>query len=163
MANISKLIEEVEIEVGRGEFGRAIEYLKQSSEKFKQGYREEGMKMLKAIDPKAMAAIIKASELWEEANPAEKYLLELSKYKIRVGKEIYFADHVTLDNGYVRFVPVGKTDGATYYVPKESLKEMWVRADVIEDPVFTAGADLTEILLALVPIAAMFLLPRVLR
>ena len=89
--------------------------------------------------------------------------MKLSKYKIKVGDITYFADHITLDNGYVRFVPKGKETSKGYFVPAKSLKEMWVRADVIEDPVFTTGAGLSEILLALMPIAAMFLLPRVLR
>ena len=103
-------------------------------------------------------------KLWEEATPAERDLLRLSKYRIKCGDTKYFADHITLDNGYVRFVPKGKFEkGIGYVIPTEKLKEMWVRADVIEDPVFTGGADLTEILLALVPIAAMFLLLRIMR
>jgi len=100
--------------------------------------------------------------LWEEATPAERELMKLSKYKIKCGDVTYYADVATLENGYVRFVPKGRYSKLGFEVPTEKLKEMWVRADVIEDPVFTSSAGLTEILLALVPIAAMFLLPRIL-
>lgn len=87
------------------------------------------------------------------------------KYRIKANNTWYYADMITIDSGYVRFIPVAAEDikSGTWFKPTEALKEMWVRADVIEDPVFTTGAEISEILLALVPIAAMFLLPRVLR
>ena len=98
---------------------------------------------------------------WEEA----VVLAKECKYKISKNDMNYYANAIRIEGGYVRFVPVVLEDKSNlkWYKPSEALKEMWVRADVIEDPVFTGGADLTEILLAVMPIAAMFLLPRVLR
>jgi len=144
---------------------KITEPLIKAKELIKRGEPEEARNIVISItdkiSPFELGKALRAT--WEEIPDPAGEALELSKYKIHVGDTVYFADHVTFDNGYVRFVPVGKRIGGRFYVPTKTLKEMWVRADVIEDPVFTGGVGLTEILLAVMPIAAMFLLPRVLR
>jgi len=82
-----------------------------------------------------------------------------AKYQIKAGDKTYYANSITLDNGYVRFKPL-LIDNCK---PTEELKEVIVRADEIIDPDFGRGIEIKEILLSMLPIIAMFILPKVLR
>jgi len=114
-------------------------------------YETEIRELLNRIPPK-----------FQRASDIEKlFYKKTSKYEIRVGNKTYYTDKIEfVGNGYVKFRPVLVDDK----IPTEIVKEVIVRADEIIDPTFsTSNVSCKLILITLIPIAAMFILPKVLR